>query len=573
MAGIQVSGLVSSSSFDWKEIVDKLIEVETIPVTRLEAEKTKNTEKSTALASIKTALTDLQDSVQAMRADNIFSLRTVSSNVSGTTWKTSSASGTPVGSYAIAVSRLATKARQLGVADVGAKLATTSDVTGLTLANLNTANAVTAGIFTINGAQVTVATTQSLQDVFDAISTATGGDVTGAYDPATDKISLTSAGNNEVLLGSTVDTSNFLAAMKLANNAGATVSSSAKLGTVKLYTATLANSGLSTSVTGSGTFAINGVSMSYNASTDRVGDIINRINASGAGVTASYDPTEDRFALTNNATGDTGLSINDSSGLLAALGLTTGAGGAFTHGVNAQFTVNGGATVTSSSNTLAAASHGITGLSVTVDTLGAQTLQVSSDASAMATYVQNFVTKFNDVQNLIENSTVVSVDGTNVSTAVLSGNREVEGWASKLRSLAFDQISGLTGSVNRLDHLGIDFNSTTGFLTVKDSDKLANALAAAPEDVSEFFLKANSGFVAKMYSGLTTLMKNDTTQQNGLGKANLSLDEQIARLQTKIAAQKEQLTLAFIKMLDAQSAAESQQKTLDDAFSTKSKNN
>lgn len=573
MAGIQVSGLVSSSSFDWKEIVDKLIEVETIPVTRLEAEKTKNTEKSTALATIKTALTDLQDSVQAMRADNIFALRTVSSNVSSTTWKTTSASGTPVGSYAFTVSRLATKAQQIGQVDVGAKLATTSNVSSLTLANLNTANAVTAGTFTINGVQVTVDTTQSLQDVFDAISTATGGDVTGAYNPATDKISLTSAGNNEVLLGSTIDTSNFLSAMKLANNAGSSVTSSAKLGTVKLYTATLENSGLSTAVTGSGTFAINGVSMSYNAATDRVGDIINRINAAGAGVTASYDPTEDRFALTNNATGDTGMGITDNSGLLAAMGLTTGAGGAFNHGVNAQFTINGGATVTSSSNTLAAASHGITGLSVTVDTLGTQSLQVSSDATTMSTYVQDLVTKFNEVQNLIDDNTVVSVEGTTVSTAVLSGNREVEAWAAKLRSLAFDQIGGLTGSINRLDHLGIDFNSTTGFLTIKDSDKLANALADTPEDVSEFFLKANTGFVAKMYSGLTTLMKNDTNQQNSLGKANLSIDEQIARLQTKIAAQKEQLTLAFIKMLDAQSAAESQQKTLENAFSTKSKNN
>jgi len=573
MAGIQVSGLVSSSSFDWKEIVDKLIEVETIPVTRLEAEKAKNTEKSAALATIKTALTDLQDSVQAMRADNIFALRTVSSNVTSTTWKTTSASGTPVGSYAFTVSRLATKAQQIGQADVGAKLSTTSNVSGLTLANLNTANAVTAGTFTINGAQVTVATTQSLQDVFDAISTATGGDVTGSYNPLTDKVSLTSAGNNEVLLGSTVDTSNFLSALKLNNNAGSTVTSSASLGTVKLYTATLANSGLATAVTGSGTFAINGVSMSYNASTDRVGDIISRINAAGAGVTAGYDATEDRFTLTNNATGNTGMSITDSSGLLAALGLTTGAGGAFSHGVDAQFSINGGATITSSSNTLAASSHGITGLSVTVDTLGSQTLQVSSDAATMATYVQDFVTKFNEVQNLIDDNTVVTVEGTTVSSAVLAGNREVEAWAGKLRSLAFDQIGGLTGSVNRLDNLGIDFNSTTGFLTVKDSDKLANALSDTPEDVSEFFLTANTGFVAKIYSGLTTFMKNDTTQQNNLGKANLSLDEQIARLQTKIAAQKEQLTLAFIKMLDAQSAAESQQKTLEDAFSTKSKNN
>ncbi len=572
MAGIQVSGLISSSSFDWKAIVDQLIAAESIPVTKLTAEKTANTDKTTALNTIKTALTELQDSVQAMRADNIFSLRTVSSNVAATTWKTSSASNTPVGAYAIAVSQLATKAQQMGKSDVGAPLSATNDVTGTTLATLNTATAITAGKFTVNGAQVTVATTASLQDVFNAISSATGGDVVGSYDATADKITLHSGSNAEVLLGSTVDTSNFLSAMKLANNGGATVASGSKLGTVKLYTATLANSGLTTAVSGTGTFSINGVAISYNASTDRMADVLSRINTSAAGVTATYDSNNDRFSLTNTTTGDTGMSITDTSGLLGALGLTTGSGAAFARGNNAQFTINGGATITSMSNTLSAAAHGITGLSVTVDTQSTQTLQVASDSSSMATYVQDFVAKFNAAQNLIEENTKITVSGTTVSGAVLAGNREVEGWAKKLRSLAFDQISGLTGSVKRLDHLGIDFNSTTGQLTIKETDKLANALADDPTSVSEFFLSANTGLVAKMYSGLTTLMKDDTSQQNNLGKANLSIDDQITRLQAKLAAQREALTQSFIKMLDAQSAAESQKKTLSNAFDTKTNN-
>jgi flagellar hook-associated protein 2 len=572
MAGIQVSGLLAKSSFDWKVIVDQLIAAESKPIERLETTKTANTEQTTALAAIKTAFTELQDSVQAMRADDIFSLRTVSSDLASTTWKTTSASGTPVGSYAFSVSRLATKAQQVGAANIGQALNTVNDVSGLTLANLNTATAITAGMFTVNGAQVNVATTDSLADVFAAVATATGGNVTGSYDAATDKISFTSGNSGEIILGSSVDSSNFLSAMKLSNNGGSTVASSDRLGTVKLFTATIANSGLATPVGGSGTFAINGVSIGYDASVDRMGDLLSRINRSAAGVTVAYDSTADRFTLTNSKTGDSGVGMSDPSGLLAALGLTTGGGASFVRGVNAQFSVNGGAMITSSTNTLGADIHGITGLSVNVDSLSAQTLRVQSDGSAMATYVSNFVTKFNEVQDKIAADTQVVVSGTKVSKAVLAGNREVEAWSRRLRSLAFDVIGGLGGSVKRLDDLGIDFNGTTSRLVIKSPDKLTAALAEKPNEVSDFFLKPTTGFVARMYSGLTNLMRDDTTQQNNLGKTNLNLDEQIARLKVKLEQQRETLTNAFIKMLEAQSLAESQNKTLLDAFSNKRDN-
>jgi flagellar hook-associated protein 2 len=76
-----------------------------------------------------------------------------------------------------------------------------------------------------------------------------------------------------------------------------------------------------------------------------------------------------------------------------------------------------------------------------------------------------------------------------------------------------------------------------------------------------------------MYTRLTSVISADSSQQSNLGKGNISIDEQVARLQTRLAAQREQLTTAFMKMLDAQSEAQSQNKTLTNAFSPKSSNN
>src|SRR6266545_3109712 len=62
--------------------------------------------------------------------------------------------------------------------------------------------------------------------------------------------------------------------------------------------AVLASSRLQTAITaGGGAFTINGVQISYTAS-DSISSIVSRINASSAGVTASYDSTADQLKLT-----------------------------------------------------------------------------------------------------------------------------------------------------------------------------------------------------------------------------------------------------------------------------------
>lgn len=568
MAGIKISNLLQDSAFDWQEIVTKLMDVQrTAKITPVEKEVTANEEKTTALTELGTLLDDLKSSVQAMRTDNVFAMRSVASS-SNTTWSSSSSSGAAVGSYTFNVTQLATKARLTGADNIGSSLAATSDVSALTLATLRTGTAVKAGSFTINGSAVSVSTTDSLQDVFDAISTATGGSVTASYNATQDKVTFSSA--SPIVLGAANDTSNFLAVFKLANNGTGTVSSSGKLGTVKT-TAALASAGLSTSVSGSGSFSINGVSISYDTATDSLSSLASRITKSSAGVTATYDATNDRMLLTNNVTGDMGVSVtDDGNGILAALGLTAASGGSLTRGQNALFSVNGGETLSSTSNTLSDSVHGIAGLSVTVNTEEEQTLTVGSDVSSMQTYINNFIEAFNALQSKIDASTKIDITGTKVTSSVLTGNREVEGWGSKLRDLAFSSISGLSGTIDQLDDLGIDFDGISNQLKITDSEKLATALTDVPDDVSEFFLTSGTGFVSKFYTSLTKITSDNRGQQSRLSEANDKLSEQLDRLEAQLAAEEERLTDSFIKMQSAQSLAQSQSTALDNAFNTSS---
>jgi flagellar hook-associated protein 2 len=184
----------------------------------------------------------------------------------------------------------------------------------------------------------------------------------------------------------------------------------------------------------------------------------------------------------------------------------------------------------------------------------------------MQTAIQGFLDKFNAVQDYIDTNSKTTVSSGKVTTSVLSDNREVQGWASKLRALAFDAVSGVTGTVQRLDHLGIDFNSTSGHLTIKNPDKLASALADHPDDVKAFFLTPSTGLVSKGFTFLTNLISADATQQDNLNKASTNIDAQIATLQARLDAERQQLTNSFIQMLDAQSKAQSQNTTLTNAF-------
>ena len=578
MPTTQLSGL--ASGLDWRTLVDRLIAAERVPQDRLRTAKSLTQQKTSVLEAIKTSITALQTSATALSGgtNDVFAVRAAKLADTSSGWLASAGEGTEAGSHTFQVTQLATKSLRTGVADAGNSLSATSNVSGLTIGTLPIATAIIAGEFTVNGARVTVAATDSLQDVFSRISTATGGAVTASYDPTVDKVRLSSGG--EIVLGSSNDTSNLLTALGLNNNGTNEVLSPKALGVVSVSKA-INNANLRTAVTavdgsGNGSFSINGVAIAYNANTDSVSTVLSRINTSSAGVTAAYDRLADRFTLTNRTTGDTGLTVTEApGGLLGALGL--GSSSTLSRGKNAEFSVDGSATFSSASNTLESAVHGISGLSVTASSVSTQTITVSGDTAGMRSKIEDFVAKFNAVQSLIDQQTKITTGANGrVTSAIFGSNHEVSDLGASLRSKVFAAVPGLTGSVQRLESLGIDFTSGTNILMIKDGSKLDTALATNTEGVKSLFTAGTDGIATRLNTFLTQVTGTNgtiATQTTTLTNQGKTLDDQIASMDRHLAQQKSLLEKGFIQMESAQQNLQSQLSALNNAFGNNSSSN
>ncbi|HEY2801379.1 MAG TPA: flagellar filament capping protein FliD [Chthoniobacterales bacterium] len=566
MPGIILSGL--ASGLDWQSLVSQLIAAERTPETALRAQQGVDTQKISAFDTINTDLLALQTSATALSDNNVFLGRAAAFVDAAPGWSVTASPGAEVGDHTFNVLSLATKAQLVGAADAGAEISATSDVSGVTLATMSLNSPITAGNFTVNGAQIAVSTTDSLQDVFDRISSATGGAVSASYDPVTDSVSLSSG--SEIVLGSANDSSNFLSAMKLYNNGTGNVTSTGSLGVVNT-SAALVNANLkeipAVDSNGDGSFTINGVTIPFNVNDDSIEAVLSRINLAGAGVTATYDTLSDKFTLTNNTTGDVGLSISESAGgLLEAMGLN--ATGTRVRGQNASVQVDGGGTLVSTTNSFDESLTGIQGLSVTASSVGSHTVTVGSDTSDAEAKIQDFIDKYNALQSYIDSQTLTTSTGTTVTTSLLSGNRDLTELASSLRNIVFQSIPGLSGTIQRLEGMGIDFDGTSSQLQIKDQSKLDLALQDHPDDVQALF-NGSGGLVSSLNTfviGVTGTSGLIATEKNRFTADSKSIDDQIASMERRILQDQDRLIASFVAMEQAQANIQQQSAAFANAF-------
>jgi flagellar hook-associated protein 2 len=570
MAAVQLAGL--ASGFNWTSFVTQLIQSESEPITALQAQQTTLSNENSNLSTLQSDLQSLQTSVTALADPSQFSQ--TAATVSNSLWTGSTTSGATPGNHTVAVSSLATASQLEGASGISAPIASSSDVSGVVVSAMNLATPITAGEFTVNGARVSVAITDTLQDVFQKISAATGGAVTASYDSADDEVSLSSS--SPIVLNSANDTSNFLDALGLANNGTGAVSSSASLGAPNL-SAPLDQADLSTPLTGlasdgTGTLTINGVAISYNPTTDSLNTILSKIDSSAAGVTAAYNSSTNKMTLTNNVTGSLGVSVVDSSGNLgAALGLTTGSN--LVLGQNAQFSIDGGPTVTTTSNTIDGSNGGIPGLSLTLGSASTEQVDITQDNSTAQTNIQNFVTAFNNVTSYIDAQTATSVSGSTVTTSPLTGDLNVKSIAEALHTMAFSDVTDSSGATTRLDSLGIDFNGDTNQLEISDPAQLATALQNNGQAVSNFFTNSTDGFAA----AFTTLINKDAGSNGTIAteiaahtQTSQGLNTQISSLQANLATQQTDMTNEFVQMEVTESKLQSELAELNSALGTTS---
>ena len=304
----------------------------------------------------------------------------------------------------------------------------------------------------------------------------------------------------------------------LTKNGTDKVVSTANLGVTDV-SAAITSSRLQTAIAGldgtnSGSFKINGVEITYKGS-ESLSAILNRINASSAGVTAFYDPVQDKIRLTAGQTGARAITMSDTTGnFLAATSLT---GGAQTLGQNALFSidsVNGGAQLSSATNSV---SGYLPGISLDLKSVSATpvTVTVSQNGGATTDTLRSFVEKFNAVADAVENLTKYDKDTKKSST--LTGERAVSDMQRQLRSLVNSAALGVTGKYRSLADIGVSTGAigaklgSTGRLQL-DEAKLAAAMRDNPQAVENVLASFSATLGAPSGPNVTTVSGTPTQQ-------------------------------------------------------------
>lgn len=252
----------------------------------------------------------------------------------------------------------------------------------------------------------------------------------------------------------------------------------------------------------SGTFAAGSapaVNITVGAGEDTLTQIAAKINAAGAGVSATVlrDATGERLLMRSKDTGEAlgfEMQATDSDGVdntgLSRLAVQSGvaSGVQITHGRNALATINGIA-IESASNTYKDGLPGIT-LQLSQITTGPVEIAVNNDKEAMTKTIQSFVDAYNSLNDMLTNTTSYN-PGTKVAGS-LQGDSTAVGLQNALRSMMRSSTPG--GAFTTLADIGIDIKAG-GKMSI-NSTKLGAALDN-PEAVQNLFNADNTNAAAQ----------------------------------------------------------------------------
>ncbi|TXH61621.1 MAG: flagellar hook protein [Burkholderiaceae bacterium] len=215
--------------------------------------------------------------------------------------------------------------------------------------------------------------------------------------------------------------------------------------------------------------------------TDTLAAIRDKINAAGAGVTASIlnTGTGARLMMRANATGTdnaftTTVTGTGLDGLTFNAATQTGGATASQPAANAAATINN-LPVTSQSNTLTDVLDGVT-LTLNAETAGPVTVDVAPDTDALKKALNEFASSYTTLAKTIVTAT--KYDAAAKKGGPLQGDSSIVGLQSQLRAMVGGS-SGASTVFARLSDMGFEMQQD-GSLTV-NSTKLDKAIANLPE--------------------------------------------------------------------------------------------
>ncbi len=545
-----IGGLVSG--LDTNTIINQLMRIERQPITRLQQRVTQLQRQRTAIQNVRTALTTLRNRLQDFNLNNIFTAYKSISSETSVVQASVSGENPVLGTYQVEVVQLASAT----VANSSGRVSSPIDPNA-TLENSGLTTTVQAGTFTINGIQFNVdPATQNLNDVISMINSSSAG-VTATYNASEDRIYLANTNPSDttrITLGSSNDTSNLISALgwnnavQYTNGSGSTeLKSRQPLGAintgVKLQDLNLQNG----AITG-GSFSINGFSITIDPASDTLADVLSRINASDAGVTASYDSTADTLRFVAKDMGSRLIrfgGVSDTSNFLSIMNLTSASQ---TAGSDAIFKINSGAEQTRNSNIVTDA---ITGTTLTFLKTGTSTITVDTDEDKVVENIQNFLTSFNDAIRQIRESTAQG--------AVLNRESFIREIASYLQQSFFNTVSGISGPYQSLADVGFstgsNFDSSAIPSISLDTNKFKEALRNNKTNVMELFSNSSStGLVNTLFPYLDEIsgfngFLNERIKTNGSIDSQInSINNQISNIEYRVNQKEARLRRQFTLM-------------------------
>ena len=569
-----------ASGIDYNAIIQKLTSLQLSQNITYNNQITGLTSANTELIKINSLFLSVQNAMTALSNPSLFNA--VSATPSNPSILTASSipnvTATP-GTYTILSTKLATASQVTSSTTYGHSM---NDLLGVNPANTiviaqsyaqitpNNGDPTKGGAFvTIDGVRINYdVNTNSMQSLLSTINT-----VVQTVDPGF--LATVAAGTDTVVfesndkpisLGSASDNGNILQVFKLDQAQLVNTASSGLItgvggvggvNQVEVFDSvntfgTATNAGYKTAVT-SGQFTINGVAISVDNTKDALVDVINRINASTAGVHAAFNQETGQITITNNGTGPQSIVLGapgDSSNFLSASGLT-GAGSTSTIGTQASVTVQNAAgqtsTVYSNSNQVTTAIPGIS-LNLLQATSTASTVTVSSDTTGLISAINTFVSAYNAAINEINTATAAPTvlprqvgspvtTATSVGGGVLYNNGNVLLIKDALTNIVSGLSQGASSGYNSLSTIGLQISSsfttlaassssstpitqqtlggTDGTFSPLDVSKLQTALAANASQVQALFT-SNSGIIGQLGTYLTGVTGQPTLLANGL---------------------------------------------------------
>ncbi len=473
LSGISFTGL--ASGIDSQSIVSQLMQIEALPLQRMQQQQAILSNKQSLYASLKSILVAFNSSASALNTAASFNpIKAFSSDTDvATTTATSSA---VAGVYELAVSKLATTHKASSAAQAGA-------TTALGF----------SGTFVVNGRAVSVESSDTLSSIAGKVNS-TGSGVTasvingGSGNAYLTLTSSASGGSNTIQLANLSGTA--LASLGFLTGA-ATFRDAVDVDSVRSLgfssSSTTLSSLLGTSANGN--FDIGTATIAVDFSTDSLQSIADKINAdvnSSATATVVSVTKDGKTTQKLEITGNGGVlpAITDTDGLLESIGvLQRSYDNELVVAQDAEYTLDG-FDFTSSSNTVTDVVPGATFTLLKANDVTPETatLTFSKDTAQIKSSFESLVSSYNDVVDFVQQTT--EFDTETFASGPLFGESAVAQVESTLSGLLFRDIG--TGTLKNLAQIGFGFD-TDGKLTL-DAAKLDQNLASDPESVRRLMM-------------------------------------------------------------------------------------